>query len=240
MATIPFNKPVITQILSIGNASPPIEADQPILPGYSLVLIGTQLLGTGPTSVIVGGREVFPDDADITPSNIVVAIPVGVNAGNQSVQVVQQTLLGRPPVPHRGVESDPASFVLRPVILNIQTSTGVSNVTALPVTQLDITLDPPVAAAQNVVLLLNQVPQAGSPPGTPLSYSFVAPPPYPLASPPLSPPPPNPVVSIPYFGVTPGPYLVRVQVDGAESVLTQASTGLFNNPQVSSDERVDP
>jgi hypothetical protein len=232
VTAIPFNKPVISQVLSIGNSSPPIEADQPILPGYSLVLIGSQLKGIGTTSVIIGGEEIFPSSADITPSKIIVPIPPDVNAGNQSVQVVQQTLIGSPLVPHRGVESEPASFVLRPVILNIQTSTGVSNVTGLPVTEVDLTLDPPVGATQNVVLLLNQLSPAVSPPASPLSYSFVAPPPYPLASPPLVPPPPSPVVSIPYFGVAPGTYLVRVEVDGAQSLLTQDSTGLFTGPKV--------
>jgi hypothetical protein len=232
VTAIPFNKPVISQILSIGHTSPPLEMDQAMLPGYQLVLIGSQLKGTGPTSVLIGSEEVFPDDADVAPSKIIVSIPSDITAGNQSVQVVQHTVLGSPPVAHRTVESDPATFVLHPVILNIQTSTGVSTITGLPVTQLDITLEPPVAATQNVVLLLNQLPPAGSPPETPLSYTFVAPPPFSLASPPIVPSPPSPIVSIPYFGVTPGSYLVRVQVDGAESLLTQDSTGLFTGPKV--------
>jgi hypothetical protein len=232
VTAIPFNKPVISQILSIGLTSPPIAADQPILPGYQLVLVGTQLQGSGTTSVLIGGEEVFPDPADITPSKIIVPIPSDVTAGSQSVQVVQQALVGNPATPHRTVESDPATFALRPVILNIQTSVGVSSITGQPVTQVDLTLDPPVAATQNVVLLLNQAPPAGSPPSTSLSYSFVAPPQFPLASPPPGPPPPSPLVSIPYFDVVPGTYLVRVQVDGAESVLTQDPTGLFTKPTV--------
>jgi len=233
VTAIPFNQPVITQILSISpNASPPIEISQPILPGSQLVLIGTQLVGDGPTSVVIGGEEVIPGPGDATPTKIVVDLPSGLTAGNQSVTIVQQTNVGIPPTPHRTVESAPAAFALCPVILNIQTSVGVSAATGAPVTQLDLTIDPPVAATQRVMLLLNQTPGTLSPPGTPLSYTFAAPPPYTLASPPAQTPPPSSRVSIPYSGVVPGSYLVRVQVDGVESLLTQDSSGVFNGPQV--------
>ncbi len=232
VTAMPFNKPVISQVLSLSNTSPPIQGDQPILPGYSLVIMGSQLKGVESTSVLIAGTEVFPDSADVTPTTITVPIPSGTPAGNQTVQVVQPILLGSPLVPHRGVQSDPATFALRPVIHHIGTSTGTSPITGLPVTQIDLTLDPPVNAAQNIVLLLNQVPPAGSPPASPLSYSFLAPPLFSLASPPSTPPPPVNVISIPYFGVAPGAYLVRVQVDGVESLLTQDVNGVFNGPQV--------
>lgn len=233
VTAIPFSPPIITQILSISsNASPPAETTDPILPGSKLVIIGTQLTGTGPTSVLFGSEEVIPDPGDATPTKIIVALPSDLTAGAQSVTIVQQANVGIPPVPHRTIESAPATFVLHPVILNIQPTLGVSTVTGGPVTQLDLTLDPPVAATQNIMLLLNQVPGTLSPPGTPLSYSFAAPPPYSLASPPAQTPAPSALISIPYYGVVPGPYLVRVQVDGAESLLTQDSNGVFNGPQV--------
>jgi hypothetical protein len=232
VTAVPFNKPVISQVLSLSNTSPPIEGDQAILPGYSLVIQGSQLKGAESTSVIIAGEEVFPASADIISTKITVPIPADTPAGTQTVQVVQQMLLGSPLAPHRGVESDAASFVLHPVIQHIGLSSGTSPITGLPVTQMDITLDPPVSSSQNVVLLLNQVPPAGSPPASPLSYSFLAPPMYSLLSPPAAPPPPSHVIHIPYLGVVPGQYLVRVQVDGAESLLTQDSNGVFNGPQV--------
>jgi hypothetical protein len=79
---------------------------------------------------------------------------------------------------------------------------------------------------------LNELSQPASPPPTPLAYSFAAEPTYSLLSPPPSPPPPSPTVSVPYSGVMPGTYLVRLQVDGAQSLLTTDSNGVFNGPKV--------
>jgi hypothetical protein len=233
VTAIPFNKPVIGQVLSLSNTNPPTEGDQPILPGYSLVLVGSQLKGAESTSVLIAGEEVFPASSNITSTKITVPIPADTPAGTQQVQVIQQLLLGSPLEPHRGVESDPATFVLRPAITKLAKSTGVSTTSGNPVTQIDVTLTPPVNEAQKVVLLLNQVSTLQSPIASPLAYTFQAPPLYSLASPPMVPPPPVNVVSIPYVGVQPGNYLVRVQVDGAESLLTQDSNGFFNGPQVS-------
>jgi hypothetical protein len=229
---IPFNKPVISQVLSITNTSPPIEGNQAILPGYSLVLLGSQLQGSDGTIVVIAGEEVFPAAADVTPARIVVEIPPDIPAGTQTVQVVQPLLLGSPPSDHNGFSSEPATFVLRPVIQKITPSSGVSNITGQATSLINVTLDPPVGATQNVVLLLNQLPPAMSPLAAPLSYSFLAEPPYSLASPPSVTPPPSPTVSVPYSGVAHGAYLVRVQVDGAESQLSQDANGIFNGPQV--------
>jgi hypothetical protein len=227
-----FIQPVITSVYGLSNTSPPVQSAQPILPGYSLVLVGTEMQGNEGTIVLIGGEPVYPPASAITPTRIVAQIPSDLLAGTQSVQIVQPLLLGSPPVDHNGVSSQPATFVLVPVIQNIEVTTGFSTVTGLEVDLITLTVDPPVGATQEVLLLLNQVPQPGSPPATPLAYSFVAEPAYSLLSPPLSTPPPSPTVSIPYSGVTPGNYLVRLQVDGAQSLLTTGSNGFFNGPQV--------
>jgi hypothetical protein len=231
VTAVPFNKPVISQVLSISNTSPPIQGDQPILPGYSLVLQGSQLMGTDGTLVLIGTEQVTPALGDVTMTSVVVEIPADIQAGTQTVQVVQPLLLGSPPADHRGFSSEPATFVLRPVIEDIAVSSGVNTITGQSTNLIVLTLNPPVGPTQNVMLLLNQLPTA-SPPTAPLAYSFLAEPPYPLASPPAVEPGASAVVSVPYSGVAPGAYLVRVQVDGAESVLTQDSSGIFNGPQV--------
>lgn len=229
---LPFNKPVISQVISISNASPPIEGDQAILPGYSLVLLGSQLQGADGTIIVIGGEEVIPAAADVTPMRIVVAIPADCPAGNQTVQVVQPTLTGIPPVDHNGFSSDLSTFTLCPVIQQITLTSGISTITGLPVDLINLTLNPPVRATQTVLLMLNQLSPAVSPPVAPLAYSFMAEPPYSLLSPPALDPPPSATVSIPYSGVASGTYLVRVQVDGAESQLSQDVNGVFNGPQV--------
>jgi hypothetical protein len=227
-----FVEPVISSVQGLSNTSPPVESAQPILPGYSLVIQGTQLQGNSGTFVMIGGEAVYPLPSDITPTQIIAAIPSDLPAGTQSVQVVQPLLLGSPPVDHNGVESQTATFTLQPVIQSIEVTTGTSTVTGQTVNLIVLTVAPPVGSTQEVLLLLNQLSQPASPPPTPLAYSFVAEPPYSLLSPPSSPPPPSPTVSVPYSGVTPGTYLVRLQVDGAQSLLTTGSNGVYNGPTV--------
>jgi hypothetical protein len=232
VTVVPFTKPVISQVLSISNTNPPIQADQPILPGYSLVLQGSELMGIDGTIVQIGDDQVAPNAANATPTTLVAPIPSDLLAGTQTVQVIQPLAFGAPATDHDGFSSDPVTFVLRPVIQKITVGTGVSTVDGTIVNLINLTLDPPVGATQTVVLLLNQLLPPSSPPPVPLSYSFQAEPPYVLSSPPSIEPPPSPNVSVPYTGVVPGNYLVRVQVDGAESILTQDANGNFNGPQV--------
>jgi Pvc16 N-terminal domain len=228
---IPFQAPFIENVLSQKTAADPIVDGQPILPGYNLVLQGSQLKGEV-TSVLVGGLEVFPADTDITLTQIVVAIPPALEAGTQGVQVVQQVLLGSPLVPHRGVESNTSSFVLRPVIQTVNPS-GVQGAGATARSgSLNLTVNPPVGPNQRVVLLLNQLPPLTSPPDSPVSYSFVLPPRINLASPPPNPPPPTANITVPFTGVTAGAYLVRLLVDDAESPLGMDANGLYSTPQV--------
>jgi hypothetical protein len=96
-----------------------------------------------------------------------------------------------------------------------------------------LSVKPAVGAEQHVVLLLNELIPQADPPITraPLSYSFRAPFGYQL-SPPLSPPELTENISVPVSGVQAGTYLVRVQVDGAESTLGTNADGQFNAPQV--------
>src|SRR4029078_6499049 len=159
---------------------------------------------------------------DVSDTQMLFQWPVGLLSGVQGVQVIQRRLMGSPPTPHRGVESNLDSFVLRP---QIQLPVGLTNVqTPTDGTRsavFDVQLDPAVAATQRVVLLLNEFQPPASPPaGTAArAYSFVAPPRISLQSPPPNPPPHQTLISIPINGVQPGAYLVRVQVDGAESPL---------------------
>ena len=143
----------------------------------------------------------------------------------QGAQVVQQIPMGTPPTPHRGVESNVAAFVLRPTVTasvgNVQGS-GANPRSAT------ITLDftPQVGRAQRVVLLLNEF---QPPPDRPArAYSFVAPSRNQPAAPETA-----ASIAIPVQGVMAGRYLVRAQVDGAESPLVvNAATGQYETPQV--------
>jgi hypothetical protein len=217
ISVTPFQKPVITQVLSQLTPVSPV-LNQPIFADSILVLQGTELQG-GVTTVQFGSVEAIP--ASITGSQIVVPLPAGLLPGAQSVQVVQSVLVGDPPLPHNGVESDPAGFVLQPNILGaIVVSPG----------QLQIDLDIAVGPSQTVLVMLNQLTM--SPPQSPTAYSFPVPPRISLESPPASTPAPTAQLTVPFSGVAPGTYLIRVQVDAAQSPLTPGSGGGFVGPQV--------
>jgi hypothetical protein len=112
------------------------------------------------------------------------------------VQVVHQVLMGNPPAPHRGVESNVAAFVLRPTVVPPVGFAG---------GQVNLQLNPVVGKNQRVVLLLNERTAAA-----PVAYTFTAPPrPADATS-----------IQVSVSGVKTGvEYFVRVQVDGAESPL---------------------
>lgn len=221
----PFHLPVIERILSQSGTGQPV-LDQPIVAGFNLVIRGQDLRGDN-TLVSIGGVLVTP--ASATATQIIAALPAGLAAGIQGVRVVQQTPMGSPPLPHTAVESNVVPFVLRP-----QIQPGlVGNISGSPLRSADLTFvtNPPIGANQRVQLLLNQFnPLPGV---TPVSYSFGTPQ-LGVVSPSLvfSPAGVSNVVTVHVFGIVPGTYLARLQVDGAESLLATDGSGVFNSPQV--------
>ena len=225
----PFRQPVIEKIMSQVKSGDPIVEDQPILAGYKLVIAGRQLQGDE-LRVNVGGIEVTPAPEDISAENIIFTLPENLNAGVRGVQVIHHQVMGSPPVPHRGVESNVAAFVLRPCVAAINAANVQGTGTSPRSADVHLTLKPAVDQNQRVVLLLNELkPAPLSPPETPppVSYSFVA---LPLTA--ASPPGPTENLIIPISGVQAGTYLVRIQVDGAESPLGRDGTGRYISPQV--------
>ncbi|MGI8566063.1 MAG: DUF4255 domain-containing protein, partial [Pyrinomonadaceae bacterium] len=231
---VPFKRPVIEQIKSQENANALIVADQPILAGHNLVIAGVDLRGDD-TRMSVGGIEVIPTIADVSDTQISVPIPTDLQAGVQGVQVIQRVLMGSPPAPHRGVESNLAAFVLRPRIDAVNVSQLQGEGDNPRAANINLVVAPNIGVAQRVVLMLNELIAPSSPPaGTedaPRAYSFIAPSRIQL-SPPTSPPVSSASITIPVTGVRAGMYLVRVQVDGAESPLGADAAGRFNAPQV--------
>jgi hypothetical protein len=214
---VPFRHPEIDRVVAQAGET------EPIVSGSTVVLEG-QRLSAPATRVNAGGIDVEP--LQVTDRAVVVRLPAGLHAGVQGVQVVQPHQMGTPPTPHRGVESNAAAFVLRPRVtasVSNVTSTTASGVT---LRSADVTLDlvPDVGRPQRVVLLLNELRPASA--GAPRAYSFVVPPR----------PPTDPTevssLTVAVSGIVPGTYLVRVQVDGAESTLDTDADGLLASPQV--------
>jgi hypothetical protein len=153
------------------------------------------------------------------------------------LQVIHLRDLGSPPSLHRSVESNLAAFVLRPAIDPPSIAFTPGGGAAIS-GSISLTADPPIGDLQRVSLLLNELvsvppPPLTSPPAEVLAqaYSFVAPSRVTL-SPPSGPPTSHATISIPITGVKAGTYLVRLQVDGAESVLQTDAGGQFVGPKV--------
>lgn len=172
---------------------PVIDAVLPAVttPGSQLQLQGRNLSAASVT-VQVGTIEVVP--SSVTDRLITLTLPAALLAGVTSVRVMQSLPMGTPATPHHGFDSNVAAFVLAPLIT-----------TAPPITvarghPLTLTFNPAVARQQRASILLNDheilIPARG--PGT------------------------APVNSLPFpipAGFTPGTYLLRLRVDGAESAL---------------------
>jgi hypothetical protein len=212
----PFRQPEIDAVLSA--AGPGL----PILPGDTIVLRGRNLQGDA-TRVRIGGAEVAPAPADVSDSEIRVLLaeppfPADtLRAGVVGVQVVQLQLLGSPLALHAGTESNVAPFVLRPRITSSTVSMEASPPDQFRTVTVGIT--PPVGAQQRVVLLLNE-PAALNP----RAFSAVAE---------KRENDPDTVVTFKVRGLAGGTdLLVRVQVDGAESLLTVAADGTYDGPKV--------
>jgi hypothetical protein len=198
-----FRSPNIDRVIS--QAGP----DAPIAAGSTLLIQGQQLRGGDATLVMLEGQERIP--TAVTDTLITLPLPTNVHAGVQGLQVVQKKNMGTPPTAHRGFESNVAPFVLRPTI-------GVTSAVASVSGGTDVVLNltPNIGIGQRAVLMLDNLP------GDPVR-SFMSPPVVSAVD--------SSQVIINIHGVPTGKYLVRVQIDGAESLLA-TTANLFSGPQV--------
>ena len=221
----PFRQAVIEEVTS--QAGP----DQPVLAGDTLIMRGRGLRGDV-TLVMIGTTEVTPDPGDVSDAEIRIKLASppfpadALRAGVQAVQIVHKRLMGTPPVPHRGVESNVAPFVLQPKITgaNVQNPQGSDDQPRSA--DVELTLSPPAGKTQRAVLLLNEFDPSSD--RVARAYTFDAP-----SRDKEGEPEAAATITIPVKGVSAGDYLVRVQVDGAESPLeVDDLTGLYSDPKV--------
>ncbi len=186
--------------------------------------IGGYNLKADPVRLSFIDAFVTPAEEDVSDEQIRVTLPAGLLAGVNSVQVVQDLEFGTTDDPYPGFESNAAIFLLRPAI-----TPGAVNPAAIGPTNsgsIAIDFNPPVGRHQRVLLLLNEFNAPASRPSR--AYSFEAPPRNADSDPETA-----AVLSLPFLGVASGQYLVRVQVDGAESALTfESGSSVYNHPLV--------
>jgi Pvc16 N-terminal domain len=197
--------PVIERVESESDPGGPIFASD------TIALAGRHLLGDL-TLVRIAGSDRQPVHAtDPRVTFDLASLPGGtLRPGTQTVQVIQQLLLGAPPVPHVGEASNVATFVLHPLVTGAAVSgTAASGTITL---QTDLTVR---AGQQLSLVLLDQV--------TGARLDVIAAPS--LAS-------DGTTVPVPVSGLSPGTYLAQLVVDGAESRLDTDVNGNFTGPLV--------
>lgn len=211
---IPFRQPVIEYINARAGDGQIITVDS------TLVITGKRLRGEV-TRLRIGKEEVAPPPENIADTEITFDLsilrPITLWAGLQGVQVIHRLMMGTPPTEHTGVESDVAPIVLRPKIskkisasgqaldeYDIEVSDTVLAPNATVAGAATMKLDPKVGKTQRVLLLLNEFNAE-----PPVAYTFPA----------ERRDQASETVRFPISGVYPRDYLVRVQVDGAQSVL---------------------
>ena len=223
---VPFQHPVIARIVSDVADAAPIAA------GSALRIEGQRLRGPR-TTILIGGIDLTTTATTLDDTAIRLQLPnplpARVYAGVQLAQVVHLLPMGSPPVDHRGVESNVEAFMLRPTITPTVgagvTSSVVDGVT-MKGGRITVDCNPKVAKTQRVMLFLNELDPPA--PRAPRAYSFHAPTGNGIVDPNTE----TTSVAIPFDRVEPGTYLVRVHIDGAESLLTADATGKYIGPSV--------
>ncbi len=215
-----FNDPLIERLAAKSAADKPALENQPILPGYILVLAGKRLLGEI-TRIVLDGVKIDAPGAFISESHIDVPLPATLRAGPHGVQIVHDIAMGSPLVPHTGSGSNVVAFLLRPTIPQPVTATS---------KHISVKLNPLVTPEQNVRILLNEFAPPADRPAR--AFSFSAPTDNGIDV--VGGATETDTIAFAYTNVPAGHYLVRVQVDGAESVLqTDPATGDYFEPKVS-------
>jgi len=220
---VPLTQPVVTGIVSSDGP------EAPIVSGSTLIVSG-RALRADLTAVRIDPATIDAA-ANAAGTEIRVALPASLLAGLRGAQVVHRMQLGTPPTSHRGAESNVAPFLLRPSVARDAGSNfilSVANVTAgvgtLRSADVGFTVTPAVGKRQRLALsLVEQHPPADR---APHAYSMAAPSRDQPAQPETS-----ATFTLRASNVESGAYLVRLQVDGADSVFvvdTNPASMTFN------------
>jgi hypothetical protein len=172
-----------------------------------LTITGSNFLGGSPTDTVVSFDSGAGVPAAIVQGTMLrVLLPATLAAGTRMVRVQRMITLPRSAAPHQGFSSSPVPFQLVPVI---QTPVPA----ATPGSPLTLTLTPAVGRTQQVALYMgdNATPIPERPVTGPASSATIA---FPIPA-----------------DFPAGTYPVRVEIDGAQSMLTATAGGQFT-PQV--------
>lgn len=220
---IPFvNRPLVEQVVSRSGKFDPILAN-------STLLIRGKNFNSKQTTVRISGVEITPQS--VSESELLVPLSStpdnSLKAGVQSLQVIHHIstesqpengngwrgesthetgtqTLSKPTVLSQNLESNAIPFILRPVVTKVTVSKLEGKDEEVRSAQIKVRVNLTLGKQQRIVLVLNEKSTQN-----PAAYMFEAPNRHRDGM----------LVTIPIKNVKPGEYLVRLQVDGAESIL---------------------
>lgn len=187
----------------------------PATTGSTLVIDGSGLAAAHPF-VTVGRSRLVPDSAS-TAARVTVTLPATVPAGVHALQVVHVK-------PADATTGEPLRIVGRSnaVPLVVLPTVGLVTTTAGLV---HVPVEPPLVEGQRTTVTLGRLAEPTDPPDQPQ--------PVVVATLPLQPAgPPVAVLDIPSDDLVAGTWLVRVSVDGVESLPTLGVGGIYDAPTV--------
>jgi len=196
-------------IIQLVSASSSLGEDEPITAASTVLLEGSGLKGDS-TWVRIGGVDYAP--ASVSPKKVsfdLSTIPTDtLRAGIQAVAIVHHPVSDDGDRLDFGFESNAIGMAVRPTF-------SVATTPAPSVTSITLDVSPAVERRQRVKFYLY---------GATSSYAFEVPPPSTATTSTLT-------ISL-GDGVPAGSYLMRLQVDGAQSTLTTDGTGAYVGPEV--------
>lgn len=234
-----FHQPVIDQIVPLRGKFDPIIVE-------SILKIQGKNLASHSTQIRMGGIQITPEQ--VTDTEIILPlsrVPAqALRAGVQSLQVIHLqpasffdngknlpatgtptagNTLQTPVLFSQTLESNPAPFVLRPTILKVSVSKLQGKEEEVRSAQIKIWVNLAIEKNQRVLLILNEKTLSN-----PAGYLFNAAPRRKDQT----------IITVPVHSIKPGEYLVRLQVDGAESLLNvdtnpdSRSFNQYNSPKI--------
>jgi hypothetical protein len=217
-----FNRPLVEQVVSRSGKFDPILAN-------STLLIRGKNLNSKNTTVRISGVEVTPQSLSETELLLPLSLTPehSLKAGVQSLQVIHHVstefpgengngwrgesphetatqTLSKPRVLSQSLESNAIPFILRPVVTKVTVSKLEGKDEDVRSAEIKVRVNLTLGKHQRIVLVLNEKSTLN-----PAAYMFEA----------SNRHRDGIVVTIPIKNVKPGEYLVRLQVDGAESIL---------------------
>jgi len=190
-----------------------------------IILQGQDLAGVGTTQVRIGQARVTPqttspEKVGLSFSQLIPEERQRLRAGGQGIQIVRRGMVGEDSDDELGVESNLLPFVLCPQIL-AQEGVSIADLQTDSEGeysgQVSVQVDVEVDTRQRVYLLLN-----GASRDNPDTYIFRA----------QRQRSPGSLLDFTLQGVRPGDYLIRVQIDGAESPLFVNDRNQYTGPRL--------